>query len=128
LAKLVEGRNGGKMNRWEKGESGNPAGRSRGVVSQLKIDGYKLAEINATILMCMNMTIDELKGVYTNPDATILEKTVANAMFSSLKKGSLYSLDTLLSRVFGKPKESTTIIDETVSEIVISYEAKNPPE
>jgi hypothetical protein len=49
------------------------------------------------------------KGQTLNPNgrkATILEKTIANAMRKSLEKGSLYSIETLLSRVYGKPKES----------------------
>ena len=44
--------------------------------------------------------------VNKNPKATILEKTIANAMKKSLEKGSLYSIDTLLTRVYGKPKET----------------------
>ena len=33
-----------------------------------------------------------------------LEKTIAAAMLKILEKGSLYSLETLLTRVYGKPK------------------------
>ena len=54
---------------------------------------------------------DGLNGkgfVFKNPNATILEKTVANALKKSLEKGSLYSLDTLMSRVYGKPKETVS--------------------
>jgi hypothetical protein len=53
----------------------------------------------------MSMTIEELGEVYKDPKATILEKTVANAMRKSLEKGTLYSLETLLSRVYGQPKQ-----------------------
>jgi len=53
----------------------------------------------------MSMTIEELADVYKDPKATILEKTVANAMKKSLEKGTLYSLETLLSRVYGQPKQ-----------------------
>lgn len=53
----------------------------------------------------MSMTIEELAEVYKEPKATILEKTVANAMKKSLEKGTLYSLETLLSRVYGQPKQ-----------------------
>lgn len=129
MAVLVDGKlNGGKggtLKQWSKGESGNASGKPRKYVNDLKIEGYNLNQINGCIQVLMALTVDELKEVYQNDNATILEKTIANAMFTSLKKGSLYSLDTLLSRVYGKPKESTTIIDETVTEIVISYEAKN---
>ncbi len=69
--------------------------------------GYKKSEINDTIQAMMAMTMAELKEVWENPKATILEKTVANAMRKSLEKGSLYSLETLLSRVYGSPKQET---------------------
>jgi hypothetical protein len=65
------------------------------------------------------MNIEELRKVYENPDATILEKTVAGAMRKSLEKGSLYSIETLLSRVFGKPKETADVKQDT--EITIKF-------
>ena len=49
---------------------------------------------------------------------TILEKTIANAMNKSLNKGSLYSIDTLLTRVYGKPKEQYDIQQDTKIEVV----------
>jgi hypothetical protein len=92
--------------KFKKGESGNPNGRPRKYVSTLREDGYKLAEINDCIQVMMAMTMDELKAAYENPTATVLEKTIANAMKKSLEKGSLYSIETLLTRVYGKPKET----------------------
>jgi poly-beta-hydroxyalkanoate depolymerase len=101
-----------------KGQSGNPNGRPRKYVSLLKKQGYKLSEINDTIQSMMAMDIEELKAVFDNPSATILEKTIANAMNKSLKKGSLYSLETLLTRVYGKPKEQMDINTDNKVEIV----------
>lgn len=90
---------------FQKGTSGNPDGRPRKYVSTLAAHGYKRSEINDTIQAMMAMTMDELKTVYENPKATILEKTIAGAMRKSLEKGTLYSLETLLSRVYGLPKQ-----------------------
>jgi hypothetical protein len=61
----------------------------------------------------MSMDLDELKTVWDNPKATILEKTIAAAMRKSLEKGSLYSLETLLTRVYGKPKETVDTNNKT---------------
>jgi hypothetical protein len=104
----------------KKGEVRNPNGRPRKYVSLLKEQGYKLSEINDTIQNMMAMDLDELKAVWDNPKATIMEKTVAAAMRKSLEKGSLYSLDTLLTRVYGKPKETTAVENSGKIEFIIT--------
>lgn len=97
----------------KKGEIRNPNGRPRKYVSLLKEQGYKVSEINDTIQAMMAMDIVELKSVWDNPIATVLEKTIAAAMRKSLEKGSLYSLETLLTRVYGKPKETLDTTNKT---------------
>jgi hypothetical protein len=113
---------------FEKGESGNPNGRPKKYVSALKEQGYKNSEINDCILVMISMDLDELKEVWQNPRATILEKTIANALRKSLEKGSLYSIETLLSRAVGKPKESIdhTTNGETMRDIQVTIVNANP--
>ena len=101
-----------------KGQSGNINGRPRKYVTLLKEQGYKLSEINDTIQVMMSMNMEELNEVYKNPKATIIEKTIANAMNKSLMKGSLYSLETLMTRVYGKPKEQIDMKSDNKIEIV----------
>lgn len=98
---------------WNKGQSGNPNGRPRKFVTQLKVMGYKVDEINTTITNLLSMTISELKAVGDDEDATILEVMVARALFKDAGKGSLQSMETLMSRVFGAPKQS---FEETIVE------------
>jgi hypothetical protein len=104
-----------------KGQSGNPNGRPRKYVTSLKEQGYKLSEINDTIQVMMSMDIEELKEVWDNPKTTILEKTIAGAMRKSIKNGSLYSLDTLLTRVYGKPKEQANIDITSDNTITVKF-------
>jgi FAD synthase len=91
--------------RWKKGESGNPKGRPQKPVLQLKRAGYKLAEINDTIQTLMTLTLEELRVVWDNPASTLLERTIASAIRKSIEKGNLDAMETLLNRVYGKPKE-----------------------
>jgi len=104
-----------------KGQSGNPNGRPRKYVTALKEQGYKLSEINDTIQVMMSMNIEELKEVWDNPKTTVLEKTIAGAMRKSIKNGSLYSLDTLLTRVYGKPKEQANIDITSDNTITVKF-------
>jgi pyruvate dehydrogenase complex dehydrogenase (E1) component len=96
----------------------NKKGRPKKFTTLLRNNGYKLSEINDTIQVMLQMNMEELEDVYKNPNATILEKTIAHAMFKSYKNGSLYSIDTLLTRVYGKPKETTNLINDGKIEVV----------
>lgn len=102
-----------------KGQSGNPNGRPKKFVTTLKEQGYKMSEVNDTIQAMMAMTLDELKAVWENPESTLLERTIANAMKKSMDKGSLYSIDTLLTRVYGKPKETAQI--STDNKVIVEF-------
>ena len=103
---------------FKKGEIANPNGRPRKYVSLLKEQGYKLSEINDSIQALMSMDEEELRAVSLNDAATVLEKTVAKAMLKSLSNGSLFSLDTLLTRVYGKPKEQMDIKTDNKIEVI----------
>ena len=96
----------------------NRNGRPKKYITILKEQGYKLSEINDTIQVMMSMNLEELKMVWEDTNATILEKTIANAMRKSLERGSLYSVETLLTRVFGKPKEQIQQTTDGVIEVV----------
>lgn len=120
MAKQVKQAHGGTLTRPAKGETMNPNGRPKKFISQLKDQGYKQAQVMDSINVLLSMDLQELKAVWDNPKATILEKTIANALMTSLKKGSLYSIDTLLSRVYGKPKETSQVQQDSRIEVVFT--------
>jgi hypothetical protein len=105
MGKLVKQKHGGALWHVAKGESSNPNGRPRKFISQLKKEGYKQSEIFDAIQVLISMQPDELQGVKENPKATVLEITIASAILKSIKDGNLDSLETLLTRIYGKPKE-----------------------
>jgi hypothetical protein len=87
----------------------NRKGRPRKPVLQMKVDGYKLHEINDTIQAMCSMDAEQLQQIWENPKATILERTIASALRKGIEKGNLESVETLLNRVYGKPKEKMDI-------------------
>jgi len=112
-------------NTWKKGQSGNPKGQPRKLATQLKIIGYTKAEAAKTIEAMLAMNILELKEMFENPNATILEKTIAAALKRSLEKGSLYSIDTLLNRTHGKSTEMVQVQSDNITEIKLTYDNRD---
>jgi hypothetical protein len=70
----------------------------------------------------VSMNIDELKKVWDNPNSTILEKTIAGALRKSLSQGDLNSVETLLNRVYGKPKEKMEVLSQSVIKVTFGDE------
>jgi hypothetical protein len=108
------------------GESGNPNGRPRKIVSLLKDQGYKLSEINDTLMALLSMDMNELKEAFENPKATVLEKAVAGAIRKSIEKGSLYNIETIITRAMGKPKEQQDHTGEI--KVKVTYGNRSNPE
>ena len=108
------------------GESGNPNGRPRKIVSLLKDQGYKLSEINDTLMALLSMDMNELKEAFENPKATVLEKAVAGAIRKSIEKGSLYNIETIITRAMGKPKEQQDHTGEI--KVKVTYGDRSNPE
>lgn len=114
-----------QQHQFKKGQSGNPNGRPRKLVTLLKDIGYTKPDIETTIQNMMSMTIDELKGVWEDKNATVLEKTIAGAIRKSIEKGSLYSIETLLTRVYGKPKEQIEQKTEHHGQVSVNVNVKH---
>ncbi len=96
----------------------NRNGRPRKFILELKEQGYKLSEVTDSIEILISMTEQELIDINRNENSTVLEKVVASAILKSLKRGDLFSIETLLNRAYGKPKEKVeadiTITNHTI--------------
>ena len=105
MGELIPQDHGGAVNRYLKGESGNLNGRPRKWVSKLKDKGYTKTEILDAIQVVMSMDSPALQEILNDETNTILERTIAKALLEGLRKGTLYSLETLTTRLHGMHKQ-----------------------
>jgi hypothetical protein len=114
--------------KFKKGVSGNPNGRPRKFTTSLKEDGYRQSEINDTIQVMLAMTPEELKSVVSSPEATVLEITIASAIRKSIQQGNLASIETLITRLYGRPKDVIDADIKTDSTIKVTLLLEPPQE
>lgn len=87
----------------------NVNGAPKKLLSTFTDIGYTKREINDTMLNILALTADDIKKVAENEDCTILERTIAKALLKGMEKGSLFNIETTLSRSIGMPdKQETT--------------------
>lgn len=96
----------------------NLNGAPRKVISTFQDMGYTRREINDTIVNLLSMTADEIKKVGDNDDCTILERTVAKALLKGMEKGSLFNIETTISRAMGTPNQSSDVTVDNKIEVV----------
>lgn len=99
-------RNTDGLTPFPKGVSGNPKGRPRKFVTQMKDAGYKASEVTDTLQALLACTDKELSHVISNDSSTMLELITAKALKKARKTGDLKPMETVLTRVFGYPKQS----------------------
>jgi len=100
------------------GPKRNTNGAPRKLISKIADLGYTYGEISSTILNIAAMTIDEIKQIAENEDCAALERLIAKSLIKDFSKGSLWNLETIISRAIGKPKETAQLINDNKIEIV----------
>lgn len=96
---------------FKKGEDSrrNLEGRPKKFISSLKSQGYKLSEINDCIRTMLSLTAEQLKDAMQNRSATVMEILIGSSIKKAIAKGDLSVFETLVSRTYGKPKETIEI-------------------
>lgn len=116
-----------KEYQFKKGQSGNPSGRPKDLLTKDKV--------NAVLARFSDLTKEELKGVLDSKKSTMLEVMIASVMMKAAENGDPIRLDFLWNRSIGRVKEEIEIIDTereelsklTLKELVI-YTQQTLPE
>lgn len=98
--KRVPGKNGGTINEFEKGESGNPKGRPR-----------KLPEI------------DDLLAEVLGEEEGIEARGILHALLKKAKRGDVRAAEVLLDRAYGKAKQE--VKNEISGSLIVRWEEPN---
>lgn len=96
----------------------NSSGAPRKLISRISELGYNNREIADTLMNIAALTKAEIQSITENEECTLLERMVAKALLRDYEKGSLWNLETIISRAIGKPKESATVENSGKIEVV----------
>lgn len=115
--------NGGTLLVWEKGESGNPAGRPKNALKKLSEEtgiNFKVRltrQDKATIMESMlEKNMEDLKSIATDKRSPAFMVIIANAIKTDIKNGRMTTLDMLLDRFYGRPAQSIHLLGATMEE------------
>lgn len=108
--------------RFRKGQSGNSSGRPRKFETIMaKQFGLSRSQVNDIIQGLLGMTDAQRRQIIADPQANSVEKLVAKAIDTDLKAGRISTLETILSRTFGTPKQEVNInAKSTVKNVTIT--------
>ena len=96
----------------------NKQGRPMKLASKLNEIGYSNSQISDTIKNIIALTEYQVKDIADNKDFTMFERMIAKALLKDISKSSLYNIELLISRAFGKPKETAIVQSNDRVEVV----------
>ena len=118
-----------KHTQFKPGQTGNPNGRPRKLVSSLLIESNKLgieplrsSQVNDCYELILNMTIEEVKALVNDSEQSIFVRIIGKAILSS--KGS-EALEKILDRAHGKSIQKSLIEFDPNQTIRVTIKNKN---
>ena len=101
--------------RWQKGQSGNPAGPGKKVIARKVLKQYTQDTIVQAFNKLLNSTTPELARMIKDADTPIIEVIVAQALLKDLRRSKMDLVEKLLDRIIGKAQ---AVKNELVGELI----------
>lgn len=92
------------LKKFQKGQSGNPAGRPPDVLGR-KMRALTAEEFREMANLIVKGDMNELKEIAKDPNQTALRAMIASVAIKITERGDMHSLDIFLNRLVGKVKE-----------------------
>lgn len=114
MARQVPAKNGGTLTRPDKGETMNPNGRPRKLVSHVVkeladrgITNVKSVDVVDTYEKLLNLSQDEITALGNDKDTPVFVRFVIQAM---ARKGAGFEImERMIDRAHGRPKNTTDV-------------------
>lgn len=91
--------------------------------------GYSKSDMVTAINMLITLDQASLEEIADNESSTALEKIVSSALLESIRKKSLWNIETLLNRIYGQPKQEVDQnITVTAFNITLNLNGDIPPQ
>jgi len=98
-----------------KGKSGNPGGRKRLDPELVAIRELERTEMTKEFSKMLRMTKEEIQKLTARPEATVKELGIAKGIVKWVNSGDFKFVQPYIEYIFGKPKETHEIPDDTVN-------------
>jgi len=108
------------------GESGNPNGRPRKLLTILKDHGYSKDDIRQSFEHIGWNTTEDLEEILSDKTKPVILKLVARAFIKGSERGDFRFVSEILQHVIGKPKEQSE--NKHLHKIIVEYVDPNTME
>ena len=116
MARRIKQPHGGEIVNWEKGESGNMAGRPPKVLTVLQEKLKITFDVNISwtdkrqiIESMLELRVSQLEKIAKNGNSPAFMVAVAKAIIRDTKNGEISVLETIFNRLHGRPAASLTV-------------------